>query len=266
MPYSFSSLWIDPPSDLAAKVQHCIDTVLYKSRKKRPVYVLFRADDIAVPCKKFSRLMELFERYHVPLSLAVVPAWLTAPRWEYLKRSGQKNSSLWCWHQHGWRHVNHEREGKKQEFGQSRTLFQIRADLVRGRRRLENLMGDAFYSIFTPPWNRCDANTLKLIKELGYYAVSRSQDSLPLPPEGLADFSINVDLHTRKEADPAEGMNCLFRELENSISSGDSGIMIHHNRMNDAAFSFLELLFQVLTRHKGIQLVHLKDLVTFTPP
>jgi hypothetical protein len=261
---SFSSLWTSPPLDLPSRIERFIDPARDLVGRGEARYIFFRVDDVAVPGKQFVRLMELFTRYRVPLSLAVVPAWLTGSRWESLKGLTGKNpslSSLWCWHQHGWRHLNHEVEGKKQEFGGSRSPSQIREDLVRGRHRLEIHMGEDFYPVFTAPWNRCSSITLELLKELGYHAVSRSKGSLPPAPEGLPDFQVNVDLHTRKEVDAEEGWDGLFAELKGALLSGLCGIMIHHRRMNDVAFDFLEVLLQKLSRHEGLRIVNFKDLV-----
>jgi peptidoglycan/xylan/chitin deacetylase (PgdA/CDA1 family) len=202
----------------------------------------------------------MFKRHRVPLCLAVVPAWITARRWQYLKDLGAGEPTLWCWHQHGWRHVNHETDGKKQEFGASRSPSDIKRDLVLGKRRLEDILGQAFYPVFTPPWNRCDISTLKLMRELGYVAVSRSCGSEPKAPGGLPDFCVNIDLHTRKEPDPASGWNNLLKELQRAISSGRAGIMIHHQRMNAAAFDLLDILLKIMVKHRQIQLIHFRDM------
>ena len=261
MPRSFSSLWTSLPLDLASRIERCIDSARDLAGRGVTGYIFFRADDVAVPGKQFFRLMQLFTRYRVSLSLAVVPGWLTGSRWEHLKALTRKDRSLWCWHQHGWQHLNHEVEGKKQEFGESRSPSQIREDLVRGRNRLEMHMGEDFYPVFTAPWNHCSSITLELLVELGYHAVSRDQGSLPPPPEGLPDFQVNVDLHTRKELDAEEGWDSLFAELKGGLLGGLCGIMIHHQRMNDAAFAFLEVILQKLSRHQGLRIVHFKDLV-----
>ena len=149
---------------------------------------------------------------------------------------------------------------KKQEFGASRSRLNIKRDLVLGKRRLEDLMEAEFYPIFTPPWNRCSLGTLQLLGELGYVAVSRFRGSRPQAPRGLPDFYANVDLHTRKEQDPAVGWKNLLEELQQAISSKFCGIMIHHQRMNEAAFGFLEMLIRILVKRRELQLVNYKDL------
>ena len=257
-----SPIWHHLPPDLIDRTERCIEIASERLWNNRSGRIFFRADDVAAPGKILAKLMEIFQRRRVPLCLAVVPAWLTGSRWQYLNDLGVGDSSLWCWHQHGWRHANHEINGKKQEFGASRSRSDIKRDLLLGKRRLEDFMGAAFYPVFTPPWNRCSLSTLELLQELGYVAVSRSCGSQPEAPKELCDFCVNVDLHTRKERDPAEGWNNLLGELQLAVASECCGIMIHHQRMNDAAFDFLEFLLQTLLRHKKLQLLHFRDMVS----
>ena len=255
------AIWRHFPSDLDSRIDACIRSGCEKADSKGRIYLFFRADDVGVPGMKFARLMDLFAKYGVPLSLAIVPAWLTHDRWQYLNGFERKNPARYSWHQHGWRHVNHEPAGKKQEFGGARSLSEIEHDLIRGKNRLRELMGEAFFPVFTPPWNRCSVHTVLLLRQLGFVAVSRSYGSQPLSPRGLPDFYVNVDLHTRKERAAAAGWNNLLRELELAIASNYCGIMIHHQIMNHAAFDFLEILLKgLVNRKKKIQLVNFKDL------
>ena len=261
MQTNVTPIWRNIPADLASRVEGCIPAAVERLAGKGGGCVFFRADDVAVPGRNLNGLLDMFKRHRAPLCLAVVPAWITAGRWHYLKDLGAGEPALWCWHQHGWRHVNHETDGKKQEFGASRGPSDIKRDLARGKRRLEDILGEAFYPAFTPPWNRCGFSTLQLLQELGYVAVSRSCGSQPEAPGELPDFCVNVDLHTRKERDPASGWRNLLEELQQAISSGRAGIMIHHQRMNAAAFDFLDILLTILVKKTEIQLLNFKDLV-----
>jgi hypothetical protein len=255
-----SAIWRHLPADLDVRVEECIRAGCEKAESRGIVSLFFRADDAAAPGKQFSRMMALFSTYGVPLSLAVVPAWLTPQRWQYLKGFEKKNPSRWCWHQHGWRHASHAAEGKKQEFSDARAVSEIKQDLERGKNRLEQLMQDKFYPVLTPPWNRCGSLTLQLLKELGYAAVSRSCGSKPPSPPGLPDFCINVDLHTRREKNPVVDWENLLAELYRALASNYCGIMIHHRMMNAAAFDFLEVLLRALKKNPGLRLIHFKDL------
>jgi peptidoglycan/xylan/chitin deacetylase (PgdA/CDA1 family) len=240
-----------PPADVTQRLAGCIDTSLRCHSAKKPAHIFFRADDIGVPGKQFNRLIDLFKRYEAPLSLAVVPAWLTPMRWSALMKICRDTSSLWCWHQHGWRHKNYEKLLKKQEYGPSRTTAEIEFELLRGRKRLASLMKGRFYPLFTPPWNRCSRETLELLRKLDYLAVSRSQNAMPAAPRGLPDIFVNVDLHTRRETRAEDGWKNLFEETAAALSSGFCGIMIHHQRMNDAAFGFMDILLDKLMQSDG---------------
>ncbi len=244
-----SSLWLAPAADARERLASIIDAAPDKTE------IFFRADDVAVPGENCRRMIELFVRHRVPLHLAVTPAWLTRSRWATLKEWAGEDG-LWCWHQHGWRHVSHQKAGKKGEFGTDRTMAEKVADIMKGRARLESLMGDDFQPLFTPPWNRFDFETGKALKELGFKAVSRSEGELKKValPDALPDIFINVDLHTRGEIDPAQGWDALMEEFGAAARSGRIGVMIHHQRMNDEAFDFLDACLSMVAGAKRLRL------------
>lgn len=234
------------PEDIKRRLEECLDRSLATGRR---AMVFFRADDIGVPGIGFARLLAMFGRHQTPLALAVVPAWITAARWRALRRIADKNGHLWCWHQHGWRHANHEPAGKKQEFGPSRPTEAITADLEKGKRRLERILGPAFTPVFTPPWNRCTAASLDVLARTGFAGVSRFAGAAPLVPSGLAALDLHVDLHTRKNG---EGWPAIIAELGCFLAQGRCGIMIHHRRMGESDFVFLDLLLGVLAQRRQI--------------
>lgn len=258
---SVSSIWQRLPSNVIARTESCVSAACTQASNRGGAFVFFRADDIAVPGRRFKQMLELFFSHRAPLCLAVVPAWLTPARWQALQGLGDKAAHLWCWHQHGWRHINHVIEGKKQEFGPQRAPANLAHDIQRGRQRLQKLMGKSFFPVFTPPWNRCGQEALATLKNSGYLAVSRSRGSRPPSPPGLPSFDINVDLHTRREGSPKAGWDNLFLELHRALSEGCCGIMIHHQRMNEKAFGFLAALLKLLTENPKIRLVNFRDLL-----
>ncbi|MCB2166058.1 MAG: polysaccharide deacetylase family protein [Deltaproteobacteria bacterium] len=255
-----TAVWRRLPKEWADQLHACCQRA--NDVSSDPTAVFFRADDIAVPGRQFQRLMEIFTRNEVPLGLAVVPAWLTPPRWQALSGMGASRPDLWCWHQHGWRHRNHEPLGKKQEFGPFRSADALRTDLDRGRRRLNAIMGAAFSPLFTPPWNRCSEITLALLQEMGYDAVSRSRSSQPPAPSGLPDHAVDVDLHTDRASSAANGWQRLISQLEKRLRQPRCGIMIHHQRMNDAAFCFLDTLLSILRQQARWHMTDMRDLPT----
>jgi hypothetical protein len=249
------------PFDIEHLLQRCLDEAAAKLGKGTRVMVFFRADDIGAPGESFARLVDLFRCKRVPLTLSVVPAWLSRPRWQQLQDLCGKDQRLWCWTQHGWRHLNHEPQGKKLEFGPSRTASRKRQDLWLGFQRLRELMGEAFVPAFTPPWNRCDQETLTALPGLGFRALSRSLGERPPPPATITEYPVSVDLHTRKEQDDSDGWLNLLGELRENLANGFCGVMVHHQRMDNRAFVFMDLL---LTKLKGWhcgRLVHLGSLL-----
>jgi peptidoglycan/xylan/chitin deacetylase (PgdA/CDA1 family) len=243
-PGKISALWTGSlPDGVGRNIRAVLESA---ETGGQPPRVFFRADDIGVADERFSRLMHLFAARRMPLCLAVVPGWLDRPGWKKM-REYDPASPLWCWHQHGWNHANHEAEGKKCEFGESRDRAAIHADLRRGRDRLDLLLGDLFLPVFTPPWNRCSRTTLQILAELGFHAVSRYNDAQPPAAGILPDLAVNVDLHTRREQNYQLGWRRLLEELSGAARNGCIGFMLHHQRMNDAAFAFLDILLAELS-------------------
>ena len=100
-----------------------------------------------------------------------------------------------------------------------------------------------------------------MLKKMDYAAVSRSRGSKPASPAGLPSIDVNVDLHTRKERNPSAGWQKLFDELQQAIESGRCGIMIHHRRMNAAAFNFLEILIRTLADRNEVKFTDFRELI-----
>ncbi len=239
---------------MPAEIEQRLGRTLAQGLEKpgKPLF-FFRADDIGVPGRNFTRMMELFLRYRVPLCLAVVPSWLTRQRWEALAPFADKGGDLFCWHQHGWRHVNHEVKGKNQEFGPGRPVIDLRKDLANGKERLSGVLNHRFAPFFTPPWNRCTRETMAALVDLGFEGISRSAGSGPGPPDGLKEMSVHVDLHTRKERSWDLGWQALFSELSQGMESGVCGIMLHHMRMNQGTFLFLDTLLRQVASQRKIE-------------
>lgn len=222
--------------------------------------VFFRADDIGFPGKQFSAMTEVFKKHKTPLALAVVPCWVNERRINALIDELKPDMNLWCIHQHGYRHINTEITGKKFEFGPSRDEETVLKQLKRGRVKLESLLEDNFCPIFTPPWNRCSAATMKCLVELKFKAISRSINVKPCPLDMLPDLPVSIDLHTRKEKSAHDSLEALLQEMTESIKSGTAGFMLHHQRMNHRSIQFLDILLPALKNTKNIRLESLRTL------
>lgn len=255
-----SSLWTAPFPDLGHHLRQAVAKGLDQA-PGRKCTVFFRADDIAVPGSMFASMIDTFRKHRMPLSPALVPTWLSATRWEGLMKICGSTPELWAWHQHGWRHVNHESRGKNQEFGPGYPADRKRSDLSRGMARIRELAGKSFVPVFTPPWNRMDEETMDILTELGFRGISRSRNAKPAAPVDLPDFQVSVDLHTRKEPGPHDSTLNLLDEVTESVATGMCGIMLHHQRMNRAALEGLDILLGIIADTKALEPVHFGHLL-----
>lgn len=248
---------IDLNNMLATTIEQSLD-----SAQQKEITLFFRADDIGIPSKNFSQMISLFQKYSTPLCLATVPTWLTEKRFAQLQKDTGNNNSLFCWHQHGWLHKNYENVGKKHEFGTSRSKDAIKQNLSDGKERLKQILKNEFQPYFTPPWNRCSQETIASLIELDFKALSRSKGAQPETPGALPDIQVNVDLHTRKETSQQEATTNILQELALALSSGQAGIMLHHQRMNNLSFIFLETLLEVLSSHERFNIKHFGNILS----
>ena len=246
------------PPDITKAIQKQIQEAMADNEIK----VFFRADDIAVPSKNFSKMMGLFLKYQIPLCLAVVPTWMTKRRWKAMAEFREKGKDLFCWHMHGYRHMNHEPLGKKQEFGPARSHRDLFNDLFKGQKRLQTIMGKALTPVFTPPWNRCSMDAMMILKKIGFAGISRSHGNHPPAPGGLLDIPVHVDLHTRKETSARDGWRNMLTELQTGLTSRNCGIMLHHMCMNDQAFFLLEYLLDLFSGYEQIKKITYTDIIS----
>lgn len=257
MNYRPSLLYTEPIRSPRKRIEKSIQDGL--SSNNGTCFLFFRADDIGVRSQNFTLMAKAFTKYRLPLDLAVVPSWINSRRLQAILRD-VADPDIFRFHQHGWLHKNYQAVGKKQEFGNNRTAEKIELDIVRGKKKLESLFTDSFHPIFTPPWNRCSDITLQTLKNTGFLAVSRSKGATPLPPSPLKDIFVNVDLHTRKEKNVESSFTEMLFELQTALSDGHAGIMLHHQKMNEAAFHILDLLLYSLKQFSNIRFCHMAEL------
>jgi hypothetical protein len=217
------------------------------SEKLPPIF--FRADAIGVASRAFDLLCRIFRHYEVPLAMAVIPAWISETRQAQLLRSAPVDEDLWNWHQQGWRHTNWQKTGYRSEFGPARSPEQQHGDVLSGRTRMERNFGPHFLPVFSPPWNRLSAATLKALQKLDFKAVSAAE---PFPPGmdsryGIRRFPVRLDLYNRTDQNPAADFALLIDQLCGlSKMKSPTGIVVNHHLMTQFAFEFLDrLLFNL---------------------
>jgi len=224
-----------------------------------PVEFFFRDDDAGWRDDRLFLLLDLFGRYSMPVDLAVIPAELTKDLSSELRRRAQRTPPLLAFHQHGWIHVNHEIEGRKCEFGPSRSRDRQYLDLAMGKKKLAELL-DCGSEIFTPPWNRCSAVTAECLVELGFKILSRDATAAPLNQPGLAELPVQVDWFAKRNGERLGYQNLGKRMAEMSIERSPVGIMLHHAVMDEMELVRLAQLLKLLSTHSKASCLQMKAL------
>lgn len=197
-----------------------------------PVAFFFRDDDAGWRDDRLRALLDLFDRHELPVDLAVIPRALTPG----LARELQGRAV----HQHGLAHVNHEPEGRKCEFGPSRSREDQLRDIAEGREILRAQL--EVQPIFTPPWNRCTAATGEALAELGFAVLSRESRAGPLGTDGLREIPVHVDLARLSPEQAGERLAAAI------AAGGPVGVMFHHAVMDDADMQRADELLALLAR------------------
>jgi peptidoglycan/xylan/chitin deacetylase (PgdA/CDA1 family) len=212
-----------------------------------PVEMFFRDDDGGWGGRRLPALLDLIERTGLPLDLAVIPTALDRRLAEELR------ARPWVGvHQHGYSHRNHEPDGRKLEFGPSRTPAEQRRDIENGAAWLADLLGDRVQPIFTPPWNRCTADTGRCLVELGFRVLSRESRAAPLGLADLHELPIRVDWfahRNRLRLSPPELGARIAAEIR---AGGTVGLMFHHAAMDAGDLRRADELLALLAGHPRV--------------
>jgi hypothetical protein len=223
----------------------------------REVDMWWRDDDAARQTPALDRLLRLAADAGVALALAVVPETAEAAM---LSGLGAGVSVL----QHGTDHRNRAATGeKKTEFSASESPEEALARLAAGRARLESLAHGRALAVLVPPWNRLPASLAPRLPAAGYRGLSTfGARKAAWPVAGLAQVNTHVDLVAWKAGrgfvGEAEALAVAVRHLAARRSSSadarePTGWLTHHALHDEAAWRFLERLFQATSRAPGVR-------------
>jgi peptidoglycan/xylan/chitin deacetylase (PgdA/CDA1 family) len=222
----------------------------WRGQQAAPLSFFFRNDDVDEDEAPMRRLLRLFMERNTPINLGVIPGRLTAACAGLLAQSVIDAPELLELNQHGWLHLNHEREGRKCEFGPSRTYAEQLADIERGQARMTEAFGPNWFPVFIPPWNRCTDETRRALDQLGFRAISARRGSSVAKGYGFEEISITLDLYRWNDGarlkSPEEVVDDLIAQLSRQQAIG---VALHHKVMDEQAFSFLGSLLDTLASH-----------------
>jgi predicted deacetylase len=217
----------------------------------------FRDDDAGWANDRLLSLLDLFAHHGLPLDVAVIPAALNAQLAASLRRRHEIERGLLAFHQHGFRHVNHERKGRPCEFGPDRSARAQRQDIASGARQLRELLGETA-PIFTPPWNRCSRTTGVCLVELGFRALARDASADRLGLDGLQEVEVNLDWSPRRRISRSE----LGNRLAAAVRTGRPvGVMLHHALVGPDERRSISMLLALLAVQTNARCVALDALL-----
>jgi hypothetical protein len=226
-----------------------------------PATFFFRDDDAGWDDAALLRLLDVFGEEAAPVDLAVIPAAIGEPMAQRLLDRRAPTAPGLRFHQHGFRHVNHEATGRKCEFGDSRGRAEQRGDIAAGRARLGELFGAALDPFFTPPWNRCSQTTVEVLSGLGFAALSRDATAAALRLDGLAEVPIDVDW-ARREHPRGPGFVAVGARLADALARRPVvGVMLHHARLGEEDAGALRDLLRLLAGHGNARLANMGDAI-----
>ncbi|MDT4291427.1 hypothetical protein RO575_17815 [Methylomonas sp. MO1] len=219
--------------------------------RDQAIEIFFRDDDAGWDDGRLYALLDCFRDCNVPIDLAVIPDALSPSLAGSLLGRWRRNPFLLGLHQHGYSHNNHETQGRKCEFGISRSEEQQFKDLSVGKQQLECLFGSALDRIFTPPWNRCSQSTADSLLKLGFQALSRNRSAAPLHIGALREIPVAIDWCgiRIKSAQPWLALGQAVADVLYPEHPAPLGIMLHHAVMEVDDLEHLQALLQLLREH-----------------
>ena len=213
----------------------------------RPSFWL-RDDDAIAPTPALDKLLQLTEHNDVPVALAVIPALAGQPLVARLAGSAGA-----CPVVHGWAHANHAPgDSKKQELGLHRPLPAVVKELADARQRMEDLFGSRHLAMLVPPWNRIAPELPPLLAQLGYRALSAFGSAAPAASVTVVNTQLDIMnwRGNRGCRDHGEMIDELAGLIQRHADDGAPiGVLTHHLVHDDAAWDFLQQLFEATAGH-----------------
>lgn len=242
------SAWLDP-------IMRAVDA------RPDPLEVFVRDDDAGWADDRLFALLDVCAEHACPIDLAAIPMAVSDALAAALLDRRCAGASIGL-HQHGFSHLNHEREGRPCEFGPSRPAAAQREDIAAGRRALLEKFGPALDPIFTPPWNRCTVATAACLRENAITAISRDRSAGPLNVPGLAECPIRVDWFARHKGTRLS-RDAWAERVADAIAEADVplGIMLHHAPMDREELVALAELLRYFENNPRIRRMPMRDVL-----
>ena len=221
--------------------------------RREPIKIFFRNDDAGIESARLFKLLDVCEKYAMPLDLAVIPKAVSVKFANKLRGRIAAQPSLFAIHQHGYAHLNHETENRKCEFGAARNKAQQFRDIADGQKILSIFFDELPQPIFTPPWNRCTLETGEVLRELGFKILSRESKAKPLQIEHLEEIPVSIDWFAKRKGVALKREEIGEILAEKIAAETQFGIMFHHAVMDATERKFTSEMFALFTQFQQIE-------------
>jgi hypothetical protein len=104
--------------------------------------------------------------------------------------------------------------------------------------------------IFTPPWNRCTAETGHCLAELGFRVLSREARAEPLNVPGLVELPVRIDWFAHRHGTRLTLAELADRTALAIASGGPVGVMFHHAVMDSGDMERAAELLTLVAGHE----------------
>jgi hypothetical protein len=243
-----------------ASLEACLDAAAGRGDAIR---FWWRDDDAGRADPALDRLLELADHRAAPVALAVVTAWLEDSA-EAAIISSRQASVL----QHGIAHRNRAPLGVKRVELAYRPVAVLIQELERARMHLADVFGTLFVAVLVPPWNRIHPD---LVEHLAGRYVGLSTFGARTV-ERVAPGVLRVDT----QLDPVDwrgglgfvGLELALGHLIELLETSEApiGVLTHHRVMDEAGWTFLDRLLDLVGRHPGARLCAADELFCASRP
>lgn len=226
------------------------------------IKVFLRNDDVFEADKNFILLNKIFIKRKIPVHHAIIPKKLSKSSVNKLIELKLQHPELIEYGQHGYSHKNYGNKKIKFEF-LGRTYKQQKSDIENGKKTMEQLLGQHFIPVFSPPYHKYNEDTLRILDELNFRIFSADREtkfnmnnykfsfipvslSFNIPIANINKFTTNLSASMKQ-----------FRLLKQNIPF--VGIYLHHDMLDVQDFKNLMLFIKYLIK-EDVDFCKLSDL------
>lgn len=229
--------------------------------------VWWRDDDAGKPHENLARLLDTAERAGAPIHMATIPADLTEEV-ETLFKSKPHVHVL----QHGFAHVDHAPKGEGSwELGLHRPIVETLAEQRKGLELLDEVFGNQFCPVQTPPWTRIAPEVAARLPDVGFKGLSmvfprKKKYAAP----GLLEANTRCDPIKWKGGPRFAGTERALDDVVSHLQGRragsldpeePTGLLTHHRDHDEEIWTFVEELTARLNAHVATRWITFRELL-----